>query len=113
MASTQVLTGSPPAIKTGADLAFFLRDWLTVTVPNAAERAEALRQISAVLWTRTSNVVDALECAAAECDPGANEPEPVEWDLGDIDGFERTGSASGIFTPTEFDAWLTEESARG
>lgn len=109
--STSVVTQGVPAIKNARDLAFYLQDWLTTIVPNQSERAEALRCIADVLWTGTTTVRDALEEYAAEIDPGANELEPVAYDLCDVDGYERT--TDGIFTPTEFDAWLTVERTRG
>lgn len=54
-------------------------------------------------------------CGMCQCGPdcAAPEHEPREYPLEDVDGYEKTGSATGIFSPAEFDAWLEVERTRG
>ena len=106
-----VSVGEAPVLRKPADAALYLMDWLSVTVPDAAERASCLRQFADAIWTGTAQVVERLEEYAAELDSDEPEPEPCEYPLSDIDGYERVGS--GIFTPAEWDeAWLEQEVAR-
>lgn len=43
---------------------------------------------------------------------GGIEPEPCEYSLADVDGYERTGSGD-VSHPDAFDAWLEVERTRG
>jgi hypothetical protein len=104
-----IISGDLPAMRTARDFALFLQDCAANYIPNAAERAEILRRMADVLWTRTANVVEALEVAATECDPAAHEPEPVEYDLGDEWDTERVIDPSDdVSHPDAFDAFLAE-----
>lgn len=115
MNTATIAVGDAPRVKTGRDAAAYLQDWLTVIVPDAAERAECLRRFADAIWTNTAQVVERLEEYAAEIDPCAHEPEPVEYSLGDVDMVERTVANAGddVSHPDAFDAWLQEECIRG